>query len=133
MEPRTPAPSVAPKPHWLPDFCSLPVVFVVMVVAELLVLVVLIAPGDETRPLLPRLTTTSVFVLWIALLCTVCLCQLRVQLLKLTPWVGIAAAYLLMLLVTVLGSALVFSMDQQLELGLTLPPQFEARFVWRNA
>ena len=133
MDPGAPAPSVTPKPHWLPDFCSLPVVFAVMVVAELLVLVILIAPGDETRPLLPRLTTTSVFVLWIALLCTVCLCQLRAQLLRLTPWLGVAAAYLLMLLVTALGSALVFSMDQQLDLGLTLPPQFQVRFIWHNA
>ena len=120
-------------PRWLPDFCSLPVLFAVMVVAELLVLVILIAPSDESRPLLPRLTTTSVFVQWLALLCAVCLCKLRPQLENLTPWLGMLAAYALMLLVTVLGSALVFALDHQLALGLTLPVQFQSRFVWRSA
>ena len=119
--------------QWLPDFCSLPVQFVVVVVAELVVLIVLIAPGDETKPLLPRLTTASVFVQWLALLITVCLCQLRPQLGKVKPWLGLGAAYALMLAVTAIGSALVFSLDQQLGLGLTLPAQFQARFIWRNA
>jgi two-component system, LytTR family, sensor histidine kinase AlgZ len=120
-------------PHWLPDFCSVQVLFAVMVVAEVLVFVILIAPSDETRPLLPRLTTTSLFVQWLALVSAVCLCKLRPQLEKLTPWVGVAWAYALMVLVTALGSLLVFWIDQTLNLGLTLPAQFGARFVWRNA
>jgi len=33
-------------PPWLPDFCSLRVLFAVMVVTELLVLVIVIAPTD---------------------------------------------------------------------------------------
>ena len=126
-------PSSDERPHWLPDFCSLPVLFAVMVVAELLALVVLIAPSDETRPLLPRLATASLFVQWLALVCAVCLCKLRPWLRRLTPWFGIAATYTLMLTVTVLGSALVFELDHQLGLGLTLPTQFEARFIWRSA
>lgn len=119
--------------HWLPDFCSVQVLFAIMVVAELLVFVILIAPSDETRALLPRLTTTSLFVQWLALLCAVCLCKLRPRLDKLTPWVGVAWAYALMLMVTVLGSLLVFWIDQALNLGLTLPAEFGVRFVWRNA
>ncbi|MDE1885920.1 MAG: sensor histidine kinase [Xanthomonadaceae bacterium] len=121
------------RPHWLPDFCSLPVLFAVMVVAELLVLVAEIAPSDETRPLLPRLATVSVFAQWLALVCAVCLCKLRPQLEKLSPWLGVAAAYALMLAVTVIGSALVFDIDHQLGLNLTLPVQFQGRFVWRSA
>jgi two-component system sensor histidine kinase AlgZ len=120
-------------PRWLPDFCSLPVLFAVMVVAELLVLVAEIAPSDETRPLFPRLATVSVFAQWLALVCAVCLCKLRPQLERLKPWLGVAAAYALMLAVTVLGSSLVFEIDHQLGLNLTLPAQFEGRFVWRSA
>jgi two-component system sensor histidine kinase AlgZ len=123
----------APEIHWLPDFCSLPVLFAVMVVAELLALVVLIAPSDEVRPLLPRLASASLYVQWLALVCAVCLCKLRPRLHKLTPWFGVAAVYALMLTVTVFGSALVFTLDHQLGLGLTLPEQFESRFVWRSA
>ena len=132
-EPRPPPPeSAAPRLYWLPDFCSLPVLFAVIVVAELLVLVVLIAPGDETKPFLPRLATASLFVQWLALMCAVCLCQLRPQLQKFAPLPGVLLAYVLMLLVTALGSEVVFAIDQQLGLGLTLPAQFQARFVWRN-
>jgi two-component system sensor histidine kinase AlgZ len=119
--------------YWLPDFCSLPVLFAVSVVVELLVIVILIAPGDESRALLPRLATASVFVQWLALMCAVGLCKLRPQLEKLAPWLGVFAAYALTLLITVLGSLLVFSIDQELGLNLTLPEQFEARFIWRNA
>jgi two-component system sensor histidine kinase AlgZ len=125
---RSPAP-----PHWLPDFCSLPVLFAVMVVAELLALVILIAPSDESRPLLPRLTMVTAFVQWIALLCSLCLCTLRTQLLKLPPLVGLLIAYMLMITSALLGSALVFMLDQRFELGLTLSPQFGLRFIWRNA
>ncbi|MGA9332926.1 MAG: sensor histidine kinase [Rudaea sp.] len=123
----------ADEPRWLPDFCSLPVLFAVMVVAELLVLVILIAPSDETRALLPRLATTSVFVQWLGLVCAVCLCKLRPQLRHLSPGIGVLTAYILMLLITVLGSAIVFEIDHQLNLGLTLPEQFKQRFVWRSA
>lgn len=123
----------APAPRWLPDFCSLPVLFAVMVVAELLVLVILIAPSDETRAVLPRLATTSVFVQWLGLVCAVCLCKLRPQLQRLSPGIGVLAAYILMLLVTVLGSAIVFEIDHQLNLGMTLPVEFEQRFIWRSA
>lgn len=46
---------------------------------------------------------------------------------------GVLLAYLLMLSVSALGSWLVFSIDQQLELHFTLPPSFGTRFVLRNA
>lgn len=121
------------SPPWLPDFCSLPVIFAVMVVTELLVLVIVIAPSDESLPLLPRLATASAFVQWLALVCVVCLCQLRPQLQRLRPFVGILAAYSLMLLLVVLGSALVFALDHLLNLGLTLPSQLQGRFLWHNA
>lgn len=121
------------SPRWLPDFCSLPVLFAVMVVAELLVLVAEIAPSDEMRPLLPRLATVSVFAQWLALVCAVCLCKLRPHLERLSPWLGVLAAYVLMLVITVVGSAVVFEIDHQLDLNLTLPAQFQGRFIWRSA
>jgi two-component system, LytTR family, sensor histidine kinase AlgZ len=119
--------------RWLADFCSVPVLFGVMVVAELVVLVIVIAPSDESQLLLTRLATISLFVQWLSLLCAVCLCQLRTQLESLPAAAGVVAAYLLMLSVSALGSWLVFSLDQQLGFGLTLPAQFQMRFVFRNA
>jgi two-component system sensor histidine kinase AlgZ len=126
------SPSPPAQPHWLPDFCSLPVLFAVMLVAELLVLVAVIAPDAESGAFVTRLTTTTVFAQWLAMMCAVCLCQLRAQLEKFTPLLGVAMAYALMLLVTALGSELVFAIDHQLGLDLTLPANLHARFVWRN-
>jgi len=127
-----PAETGTERPGWLPDFCSIPVLFAVMVVAELLVFAICLAPGDESQPLLRGLTTTTLFVQWLALMCAVCLCQLKSQLARLPPFAGVALAYLLMLAVTFLGSTLVFTIDQQAGLNLTLPPQFQARFVGRS-
>ena len=81
---------VVPQPSWLPDFCSAQVLFAVMIGAEFLVFIILIAPSDETRPLIPRLTTASLFVQWLALVSAVCLCKLRPQLERLAPWAGVA-------------------------------------------
>jgi len=118
--------------RWLPDFCSLPVVFAVMVVAELLVLVIVIAPTDGSLPLLSRLANASAFVQWLALVCVVTLCQLRPQLLRLRlPW-AVAWAYALVLLITLLGSALVFALDHQFNLHLTLAYNLRTRFLSRN-
>jgi two-component system sensor histidine kinase AlgZ len=130
--PRPPANSEQSALRWLPDFCSLPVVFAVMVVAELLVLVILIAPTDEASPLLSRLATASAFVQWLALVCVVTLCQLQAQLRQLSPAWAIATAYVLVLAVTLLGSALVFALDHQFNLGMTLPYDLQARFLSRN-
>jgi two-component system sensor histidine kinase AlgZ len=130
--PRAKADSETGDLRWLPDFCSLPVVFAVMVVAELLVLVIVIAPTDESLPLLPRLATASAFVQWLGLVCVVCLCQLQPALLRLAPVWAITAAYVLVLAITLLGSALVFALDHQFNLGMTLPFDLQARFLSRN-
>ncbi len=128
----SPPPTRAEELRWLPDFCSIPVVFAVMVVAELLVLVIVIAPTDESVPLLPRLATASAFVQWLALVCVVCLCQLQPRLRHLGVAWTVAACYALVLLVTLFGSALVFALDHQFNLGMTLPYELQARFLSRN-
>ena len=127
-----PSPSTTHDSHWLPDFCSLPVIIAVMIVAELTVLVILIAPSDEAQPLLPRLGTATLFVQWIAMLCVVVLCKSRTLLQRLPQLQGVLVAYLLMLAITLAGSAMVFLLDQLLNLHLTLPAQYQWRFLLRN-
>jgi len=122
-------PATAP---WLPDFCSLPVLLATMLVVELLVAAILLAPSDEAMPLLPHLGTATVFAQWLALVCIVCLCQMRPALFQLAPLAGVLAAYAIILALVALGSAIVFTLDQQLGAGLTLAPQFGPRFVLRN-
>ncbi|MEO8671271.1 MAG: histidine kinase [Tahibacter sp.] len=122
-----------PSPAWLPDFCNWRVLFVLMVVGELVALVVVIAPSHVETPSWQRLGVASLFVQWLALVWTVCLCKARPWLLRLTPWIGEFVAYLVMVGVTALASWLLFSIDHALNFGLTVEEPLLARFVLRNS
>jgi two-component system sensor histidine kinase AlgZ len=125
------ASSSARDTSWLPDFCGLPVIIAVVIVVELTVLAILIAPSDETQLLLPRLGMATLFAQWIAMSCVVVLCKSRAVLLRLR-WQGVLVAYGLILAITLVGSTLAFLLDQLLMLNLTLPAQYEWRFLLRN-
>jgi hypothetical protein len=51
---------------WMPDFCSLPILGSVVLMVELIVLVVLIAPGQGGWPTLRDLFAASFLAQWIA-------------------------------------------------------------------
>lgn len=122
------------KTHrWLPQFCSLPTLFAVMVVAEIVALVVVFAPDIHARAWLPRLGVASVYVEWLALLNSVVLCSMRQALERLPVRSGFVLAWLLCVVVTALGAAVICRMDQALGLGLSVPDEQTVRFVAGNA
>ncbi|MEO8010576.1 MAG: sensor histidine kinase, partial [Dokdonella sp.] len=123
----------ADKRRWLPHFCSLPTLFAVMVVAELVVVVLALAPDRFTRSSIAELGIASVFVQWLALLNAVVLCSLRDVLERLSPRAGFLIAWVLAVLTTGLGSALVHAMDHALSLGLTTEATGGLRFALGNA
>ncbi len=125
--------SEAKKHRWLPQFCSLPTLFAVMIVAELVALVVVFAPDSHARPWLPRLGVASVYVEWLALLNSVVLCSMRQMLERLPARPGFVLAWLLCVVVTALGAAVVCQMDQALGLGLSAPQGQSLPFVFGNA
>jgi len=125
--------SATSGPAWLPQFCSGPTLFAVMVVAELVALVVVLAPEPQARVVLPRLGVVSVYVQWLALLNAVVLCSLRGVLGRLDTRGGYVVAWLVSLLVTALASAVVCRMDQALGLQLSVPVGEGRRFVFANA
>jgi two-component system sensor histidine kinase AlgZ len=126
-------PAKAFAPNWLPEFCSAPTLFAVMVVAELVALVVVLAPETHFRPWLPRLGVISVYVQWLALLNAVVLCSLRRPLQRLRVRTGFVVAWIASVAVTALASAVVCQMDQALGLGLSVPIGLGAYFVFANA
>ena len=65
---------------YLPDFCSASTLFIVLLVAELVAFVLTLAAHDPSRQFLVELSKTSFFVLWVALLGTAVMCQLRKRL-----------------------------------------------------
>ncbi len=120
-------------PQWLPRFCSAPTLFAVMVVAELVALVIVLAPEAAARPWLPRLGVVSLYVQWLALLDAVILCSLQAPLASLPARTGFVLAWTCTVLVTALASTLICRMDHLLGLGLTVPPGESLRFVLANA
>lgn len=114
------------KQRWLPQFCSLPTLFALMVVAEIVALVIAMAPDRAARSWLSELGIASVFVQWLALLNAVVLCSSR-EVLERLPVQRIFSAWALAVITTALGSAVVYSMDHALGFGLTAP----AGAIWR--
>ena len=108
----------AEKHRWLPQFCSMPTLYALMVVAEIVALVIVMAPDRVARPWLGDLAIASVFVQWLALLNAVVLCSSREVLERLPTRVGFAFAWLLAVVTTFLGSAVVYSMNAVLGYGL---------------
>jgi len=125
--------SEAKTHRWLPQFCSLPTLFAVMVVAEIVALVVVFAPDVHARAWLPRIGVASVYVEWLALLNAVVLCSMRQPLERLPVRSGFVVAWFLCVVVTALGAAVVCRMDQALGLGLSVPQDQTIRFVASNA
>ncbi len=121
------------KHRWLPQFCSLPTLFALMVVAEIVALVIAMAPDRVARSWLSELAIASVFVQWMALLNAVVLCSSREILERLSPRPGFFLAWALAVVTTALGSAVVYSMDHALGFGLTAPPGAMWRFSLGNA
>jgi len=117
----------------LPQFCDGPTLFALMVVAELVALVVVLAPEPSPRPWLPRLAVLSVYVQWLALVGAVVLCSLRPLLERLGARNGLIVAWAAAVAVTTLGAVVVSRIDQALDLGFGVPRGETARFVFANA
>ena len=123
----------AEKHRWLPHFCSLPTLYALMIVAELVALIIAMAPDRAARPWLSELGIASVFVQWLALLNAVVLCSSREMLERLPVRTGYVLAWLLAVVTTALGSAVVYSMDHALGLRLSAPAGAGWRFALGNA
>jgi two-component system sensor histidine kinase AlgZ len=64
---------------YLPDFCAAGTLFIILLVAELVAIVLTLASHAPAGQFLLALSKTSFFMLWLALLGTAIMCQLR-------PW-----------------------------------------------
>src|SRR6188474_1151239 len=104
--------------RWLPDFCDLPVVAAVMLVAELVVLVIVLSPSPQGFSF-DRLLYATVFGEWLALCCLVCLCRLRPWWRRLAPVPGVVAVLFAVTAIAALASVLVKWIDTGAGLGLT--------------
>jgi len=93
---------------FLPSFCDIRLVFAVVVIAELLAFVLVLANGRADP--WNDLGLVSLFMQWIALSSAASLCFARPLLLKISNTAAVLASYLLLLLVTVVISELAWYM-----------------------
>lgn len=90
------------KHSFLPDFCNVRTLFIVILLGELLALVLAMAHLSSAEQLITDLALYSLFIQWIALSCSAGLCLARDYLSYLSDiWVA-SISYLLILLLTLL-------------------------------
>jgi len=100
---RSPAP-------WLPDVCRLPRLAALLGLAELVVLVLVLAPDDARTWSWSRFVSASGLALWLALAVAVLLCKLRAPISRLPRRLGAVAAVGLAALVAFLGAGVIHAL-----------------------
>ena len=116
-----PRPPSAP----LPDFCSLPVLFALLVVGALTVTLMWLAPGGTGN--LRDYCIAVLFSSWLSVLLTVLLCKLRAGMQRLPGLLPYAAVWLLLVATVGISAAVLGWVDHSLMIGLT--PRPTHRFV----
>lgn len=99
-----PAPDTAPQHFFLPDFCGRGAVGVLVLVAELLAIVLVLADNGLRGNLWADLGVTSLFVQWVTLSTAAALCLLRQPLARLPRRVAAGLAWGIIVLDTVASS-----------------------------
>lgn len=95
-------PDMSAKPCFLPNFCAIPMVFAVVVTAQLLAVLLTLAGGFDPARFWTRLSLTSLLVQWVALLSAALLCLTRRWLERLGHTAAGLVAWVMLLAVTAL-------------------------------
>jgi two-component system sensor histidine kinase AlgZ len=115
--------------EFLPDFCNIRVIFIIVVTAELLAFILaLTAPGGAAERW-SRLGLLSLFIQWVSLSCAGCLCLSRTRLNRLPSSFAGSAAYLIILLMTVLAVEFALLVAGGTGLESFLPPGRHDEFL----
>lgn len=125
MSPSSSAPSLA-RP-WMPDLCRLPRLGAMLGLAELVVVVVGLAPDGSESWTLPQFLSASAFALWLAMAVTVVLCLLRGKLSRLPQRLGGGVAVGLAGSIAVVCAGIVHALYEAI--GQALPGSSVS--VWR--
>ncbi len=98
---------------FLPDFCNIRTIFVVVLIGELLAILLTLAGNNSFSSSLAYLGLISFFILWIGLASCAILCTTRPMLRKLTQTQAGLTAFLTILIITAIFSYLALVLLQQ--------------------
>jgi two-component system, LytTR family, sensor histidine kinase AlgZ len=108
---------------WLPEFCQAATVYSAMLLAEIVVIIAVLAPGAAGADWWSSLTTGTVLAQWIALCNVALLCLLRRYLLRMPGGLALALMLSLLLTTTYCMAWLAFVVDRALNFGLMAKTQ----------
>ncbi|MBL1141961.1 MAG: histidine kinase [Proteobacteria bacterium] len=120
------------KSSFLPDFCSVEVLFIVVLSAELLAIILSLALPIYSRDILFDLAMNSLFVQWISLSCVGLLCILRNYFATLSEKRAATLCYLIILLVAFIISELAWWSLYVYPNTMTPVENFHALFLLRS-
>ena len=118
---------------WMPDLCRLTRLATMLGVAELVVLLIALAPDGGAAWTPTRFVSASGFALWLALTVSVLLCVARTRLSRLPRVLGGLLALLLAALVAACGAAMVHLIDNNLATGMVPANVSVGRFAIGSA
>ena len=116
---------------YLPDFCSAGTLFIVLLVAELVAIVLTLAAHEPQGQFLIQLSKSSFFVLWLALLGSAVMCQLR-------PWLesaGKSRAFVISFIILEIMCLVIAELAWQLMwrfAGVTIIDDSHSEFILRT-
>jgi len=116
---------------FLPDFCSVRLVFTVVVMAQLLAFVLAMSPSATGDRWL-QLSLTSLFIQWVALTNCAVLCVLSRWLRRFNKLRLAFVCFMVVMLVTLLISEASYSVSRALALDRLLPDSWHIEFLLRN-
>jgi two-component system sensor histidine kinase AlgZ len=97
---------------FLPDFCSVRMLFIVVLMGELLAIVLSLTPSTQAQDRMADFALYSLFIQWIVLSCTAALCLSRNSLNRLSDFWAASLSYLLTLLIALIITELAWWMFQ---------------------
>lgn len=101
----------SPASDWfLPNFCTVRLVFAVVIIAQLLAFVLALADSDPGDLWWNDLGLTSLFIQWVALFCAAALCVLQRYLARLSSRTAGVLAYVLILVLVLVLSEVAYSL-----------------------
>lgn len=91
---------------FLPDFCNVRILFIVVLLGELLAIILTLTPATQNRDHIADLALHSLFIQWIILSCTAALCLSGKYLNRLSDHWAASLSYLLTLLISLIVTEL---------------------------
>ncbi|TNF37641.1 MAG: sensor histidine kinase [Gammaproteobacteria bacterium] len=116
---------------FLPNFCDVTTVFMLILLVELFALVLALASVDASH-FWDRLAMISLFTQWLALIIAGLLCLLRKPLNQLKTGQAAIASFTLMMIVTLIISLIIMSYGQHLGFSDFTQPYWADYFLLRN-